>query len=160
MKPTRMRRMRLREEERNRDVKKEKKKEEENEAFRDRRYRLSTIVLHYRRHHWWQSTSRRQHRPVERIRSPAIGGLKWNVQKTTRGDLQLRQGSGKQAIGMFDVLVPGKLVLTLRSTPPFLAESAFALALTILLAAPLIVRVYLLLVRAPINCLAPYLGIG
>lgn len=50
---------------------------------------------------------------------------------------------------MFDVLAPGKLVLTLRSTPPF--ESGFALALTILLAAPLIVRVYLLLlVRAPI----------
>ncbi|XP_018347388.1 PREDICTED: uncharacterized protein LOC108751614 [Trachymyrmex septentrionalis] len=70
------------------------------------------------------------------------------AKETTRGDLQLRReggGSGKQAIGMFDVLVPGKLVLTLRSTPPFLAESAFALALTILLAAPLIVRVYLLL---------------
>lgn len=50
---------------------------------------------------------------------------------------------------MFDVLVPGKLVLTLRSTPPFVAESAFALALTILLAVPLIVRVYLLIVRAP-----------
>ncbi|KYQ52847.1 hypothetical protein ALC60_08042 [Trachymyrmex zeteki] len=50
-----------------------------------------------------------------------------------------------RAIGMFDVLVPGKLVLTLRSTPPFLAESAFALALTILLATPLIVRVYFLL---------------
>ncbi|XP_011692994.1 PREDICTED: uncharacterized protein LOC105453036 [Wasmannia auropunctata] len=48
---------------------------------------------------------------------------------------------------MFDVLAPGKLVLTLRSTPPFVAESAFALALTILLAAPLIVRVYLLLDR-------------
>ncbi|KAL0120002.1 hypothetical protein PUN28_007990 [Cardiocondyla obscurior] len=46
---------------------------------------------------------------------------------------------------MFDVLAPGKLVLTLRSTPPFVAESAFALTLTILLAAPLIVRVYLLL---------------
>lgn len=48
---------------------------------------------------------------------------------------------------MLDVLAPGKLVLTLQSTPPFVVESALALALTILLAAPLIVRVYFLLVR-------------
>lgn len=58
---------------------------------------------------------------------------------------------------MFNVLAPGKFVLTLRSTPPFVAESAFALALTILLAAPLIVRVYFLLVRASdkLSCLLP-----
>jgi len=70
--------------------------------------------------------------------------------------------SGKQVIGMFNVLAPGKLVLTLRSTPPFVAESAFALALTILLAAPLIVRVYLLLVRAPdkLSCPSPYEIVG
>ncbi|KAM0734280.1 hypothetical protein ACS0PU_011751 [Formica fusca] len=49
---------------------------------------------------------------------------------------------------MLNVLAPGKLVLTLQSTPPFIVESALALALTILLAAPLIVRVYILLVRA------------
>ncbi|XP_032691383.1 nucleolar and coiled-body phosphoprotein 1-like [Odontomachus brunneus] len=45
---------------------------------------------------------------------------------------------------MFDLLAPGNLVLTLQSKPPFVLESAFAVALTVLLAAPLIARVYLL----------------
>lgn len=118
-------------------------------AKRDRRYRLSTIVLHYGRHRCWQPASRRRHRPAE-ILQPRDRRSKVKRANDDEGDLQLRPGDrGKQAIGMFDVLAPGKLVLTLRSTPPFVAESAFALALTILLAAPLIVRVYLLLVRAP-----------
>lgn len=54
-----------------------------------------------------------------------------------------------QIIGMFEVLEPAKLVLTMQpSTAPFVIESAFVLVLTILFAAPLIARAYYLLVRA------------
>ncbi|EZA47231.1 hypothetical protein X777_16493 [Ooceraea biroi] len=49
-------------------------------------------------------------------------------------------------VEMFDVL-SGEFILTLQSSPPFVVESAFALALAVLLAAPLIASVYFLLVR-------------
>ncbi|XP_072752805.1 uncharacterized protein [Anoplolepis gracilipes] len=71
--------------------------------------------------------------------------VKREARTTKENELQYDDVLEKQAIGMLNVLAPGKLVLTLQSTPPFVVESALALALTILLAAPLIVRVYFLL---------------
>jgi len=52
---------------------------------------------------------------------------------------------------MFDVL-SGEFTLTLQSSPPFVVESAFALALAVLLAAPLIANVHFLLVRILDEC--------
>lgn len=46
---------------------------------------------------------------------------------------------------MFNVL-SGEFTLTLQSSPPFVVESAFALALAVLLAAPLIASVHFFLV--------------
>ncbi|XP_076386444.1 uncharacterized protein LOC143264229 [Megachile rotundata] len=42
---------------------------------------------------------------------------------------------------MLNVVVPGKLVLTLQSIPPFVVESILALALAVLLAVPLILHI-------------------
>lgn len=73
-------------------------------------------------------------------------------QSTTRADdsrlATATASNGKQPsdAGMFDVL-SGEFILTLQSSPPFVVESAFALALAVLLAAPLIASVHFLLVR-------------
>lgn len=47
---------------------------------------------------------------------------------------------------MLNIEAPAQLILTLQSVPPFIVESIFALALTVLLAVPLIAQIQIFFV--------------